>query len=115
MEGFFPKEKIKYTGNPVRKDILSLEGKVEQAFLHFGLERSKPVILILGGSLGAKTMNEALLRHMEEMEALGYQVLWQTGKYYYEDIKQRLTQTTLKHIHALEFIKNMRQYTSVYS
>ncbi len=107
MEEFFPKEKISYTGNPVRKDILSLEGKVEQAFLHFGLERSKPVILVLGGSLGAKTINEAILHHMEEMEALGYQVLWQTGKFYYEDMKSRLAATGLKHVHALEYIKNM--------
>jgi UDP-N-acetylglucosamine--N-acetylmuramyl-(pentapeptide) pyrophosphoryl-undecaprenol N-acetylglucosamine transferase len=107
MEAFFPKEKIKYTGNPVRKDILTLEGKVEQAFLHFGLERSKPVLLVLGGSLGAKTINEAVLRHMEEFEALGYQVLWQTGKVYYETMKAKLADTGLKHIHALEFIKQM--------
>lgn len=107
MEAFFPKEKIKYTGNPVRKDILTLEGKVEQAFLHFGLERSKPVLLVLGGSLGAKTINEAILRHMEEFEALGYQVVWQTGKFYYESIKAKLADTGLKHIHALEFIQHM--------
>ena len=107
MEVFFPKEKIKHTGNPVRKDILSLEGKVEQAFLHFGLERSKPVLLVLGGSLGAKTINEAMLRNMEEFEALGFQVLWQTGKFYYEAMKAKLADTGLKHIHALEFIKNM--------
>lgn len=107
MEAFFPKEKIKYTGNPVRKDILTLEGKVEQAFLHFGLERSKPVLLVLGGSLGAKTINEAILRHMEEFEALGYQVVWQTGKFYYESIKTKLADTGLKHIHALEFIQHM--------
>lgn len=107
METFFPKEKIKYTGNPVRKDILTVEGKVEQAFLHFGLERSKPVLLVLGGSLGAKTINEAVLRHMDEFEAMGYQVLWQTGKFYYEAMKAKLADTGLKHIHALEFIKNM--------
>ena len=107
MEAFFPKEKIKYTGNPVRKDILSLEGKVEQAFLHFGLERSKPVVLVLGGSLGAKNINTAMLRNMDEFEALGYQVLWQTGKFYYEAMKAKLADTGLKHIHALEFIKNM--------
>ncbi|HLW21149.1 MAG TPA: glycosyltransferase, partial [Cyclobacteriaceae bacterium] len=70
MEGFFPKEKIRYTGNPVRKDILSLEGKKEQAFIHFGLERERPVILALGGSLGAKTINEAILHSMDEFEAL---------------------------------------------
>jgi UDP-N-acetylglucosamine--N-acetylmuramyl-(pentapeptide) pyrophosphoryl-undecaprenol N-acetylglucosamine transferase len=107
MEAFFPKEKIKYTGNPVRKDILTLEGKVEQAFLHFGLERSKPVLLVLGGSLGAKTINEAILRNMEEFEALGYQVLWQTGKFYFEEMKAKLVATGLKHIHALEFIQSM--------
>ena len=107
MEAFFPNEKIKYTGNPVRKDILTLAGKVEQAFLHFRLDRSKPVLLVLGGSLGAKTINDAMLRHMDEFEALGYQVLWQTGKFYYEAMKAKLADTGLKHIHALEFIKNM--------
>lgn len=107
MQEFFPKGKINYTGNPVRKDILSLDGKVEQAFLHFGLERSKPVILVLGGSLGAKTINEAILHHMDELEGLGYQVLWQTGKFYYEEMKNKLAAAGLKHIHALEFIKNM--------
>lgn len=107
MESFFPAVKIRYTGNPVRKDILSLEGKVEQAFLNFGLERSKPVLLVLGGSLGAKTINEAVLKNMEEFEALGYQVLWQTGKYYYRDMKAKLDTSGLKHVHALEFIKNM--------
>src|SRR5690606_22807792 len=83
------------------------EGKVEQAFLNFGLERSKPVLLVLGGSLGAKTINEAVLKNMEEFEALGYQVLWQTGKYYYRDMKAKLDTSGLKHVHALEFIKNM--------
>lgn len=107
MQEFFPIEKMKYTGNPVRKDILSLEGKVEQAFLHFGLDRSKPVILVLGGSLGAKTINDALLQHMGELEALGYQVVWQTGRVYFEGIKHKLADSGLKHVHVLEFISHM--------
>ena len=107
MEKFFPKNRIHYTGNPVRKDILSLEGKKEQAFLHFGLERERPVILVLGGSLGAKTINMAILHNMKEFESLGYQVLWQTGKYYFPDMTQSLEQSGLKHIHAREYIQEM--------
>lgn len=107
MEKFFPKEKIHYTGNPVRKDILSLEGKKGQAILHFGLDPKKPVILVLGGSLGASTINYAVLRHMGEMESMGYQVLWQTGTYYFRKMAEALEISGLNHVHALEFIKEM--------
>jgi UDP-N-acetylglucosamine--N-acetylmuramyl-(pentapeptide) pyrophosphoryl-undecaprenol N-acetylglucosamine transferase len=107
MERFFPKNKIHYTGNPVRKDILFLEGKKEQAFLHFGLERERPVILVLGGSLGAKTINMAMLHNMKEFESLGYQVLWQTGKSYFSDMTRALEQSGLKRIHAREYIQEM--------
>lgn len=107
MDKFFPKGKISYTGNPVRKDILSLEGKKEQAFLHFGLQPKRPVVLVLGGSLGARTINHAVLHHMREMESLGYQVLWQTGKHYIREMAEALEKSGLKHVHALEYIREM--------
>lgn len=90
MERYFPKEKIQFTGNPVRKDILSLESIREEALAHFGLSSDKKTLLILGGSLGAKTINESIQQGIEKLLSQGYQVLWQTGKYYYESIHQAL-------------------------
>jgi len=107
MERFFPAKQIHYTGNPVRKDILSLHGKKEQAMNHFGLNPDKRVILVLGGSLGARTINQAMLQGMEDFSKAGFQVLWQTGKLYYEDIKQKVSASGLNGIHAMDFIKEM--------
>lgn len=107
MEKFFPEDKIHYTGNPVRKDILSLDGKKELAFIHFGLERYRPVLLVLGGSLGAKTINRAVLHNVIEFVALGYQVLWQTGKIYFQEMNEELEKLGVKYVHALEFIREM--------
>lgn len=107
MERYFPAEKIHYTGNPVRKDILSLKGKREKGLQHFGLDPAKPVILSIGGSLGARTINEALLKSMAGFEANGCQVLWQTGTYYYDNVVKKVTDSGLSHIFPREFIKEM--------
>jgi UDP-N-acetylglucosamine--N-acetylmuramyl-(pentapeptide) pyrophosphoryl-undecaprenol N-acetylglucosamine transferase len=107
MEKFFPGDKIQYTGNPVRKDILHLEGKKEKAFLHFELEEGKKVLLVLGGSLGARTINQAVLADMEGLEKEGYQVLWQSGKFYFSEMSEKVKASGLKHIHVLEFIREM--------
>ena len=107
MEGFFPASKIKYTGNPVRKDILQLEGKKQKALAEFGLEEGRKTLLILGGSLGARTLNLAMLKDMEALNQAGYQVLWQSGKYYFEEMRSKLKEANLQHIHLLEFIRQM--------
>jgi UDP-N-acetylglucosamine--N-acetylmuramyl-(pentapeptide) pyrophosphoryl-undecaprenol N-acetylglucosamine transferase len=107
MEKFFPADKIQYTGNPVRKDILHLEGKKEKAFQHFGLEEGKRVLLVLGGSLGARTINQAVLADMEGLEKERYQVLWQSGKFYFSEMAEKVKGSRLKHIHVLEFIREM--------
>ncbi|MCL6261152.1 undecaprenyldiphospho-muramoylpentapeptide beta-N-acetylglucosaminyltransferase [Aquiflexum sp. TKW24L] len=107
MEKFFPADKIQYTGNPVRKDILHLEGKKGKAFQHFGLEEGKKVLLVLGGSLGARTINQAVLADMESLEKEGYQVLWQSGKFYFSEMSEKVKASGLKHIHVLEFIREM--------
>lgn len=78
MEAFFPKEKIRYTGNPVRKDILSLPER-RAGLQHFGLE-DKPVCLVIGGSLGAGSLNRALSEGVEQLLRTDIQVIWQTGK-----------------------------------
>lgn len=107
MERFFPPEKIKITGNPVRKDILQLSGKKESALKHFGLEANRKTILVLGGSLGARTLNQAVLEDMEGLEKSGYQVLWQCGKFYFKDMQAKLEQSGLRHIQLREFIREM--------
>jgi UDP-N-acetylglucosamine--N-acetylmuramyl-(pentapeptide) pyrophosphoryl-undecaprenol N-acetylglucosamine transferase len=90
MGQYFPQEKLHFTGNPVRQDIIGLEGKRAEALAHFGLEAGRPVLLVLGGSLGARTLNEALLSGIDRLAGAGLQVVWQTGKYYYESVRQRL-------------------------
>lgn len=106
MEKFFPSEKIVYTGNPVRKDILELTGKREKALAHFGLEEGRQTVLILGGSLGARTLNQAVLKDINELNE-NYQVLWQCGKFYFKDMLQSLDGKGYDHIHLREFIREM--------
>ena len=107
MENFFPASKIKYTGNPVRKDILQLAGKKEKALAHFGLEADRKTLLILGGSLGARTLNQAMLKDMEAFDRDGYQVLWQSGKYYFQEMLTQTKEAGLMHVHLKEFIREM--------
>ncbi|AGA76601.1 undecaprenyldiphospho-muramoylpentapeptide beta-N-acetylglucosaminyltransferase [Echinicola vietnamensis DSM 17526] len=107
MEKFFPADRIHFTGNPVRKDILELASKKEEAWSHFGLSKDRPVILVLGGSLGARTINDAVVASMEHMVAQGYQVLWQTGKFYFEEMTAKLATAKLSHVHAMAFIREM--------
>ncbi|EAZ81361.1 undecaprenyldiphospho-muramoylpentapeptide beta-N-acetylglucosaminyltransferase [Algoriphagus machipongonensis] len=107
MDRFFPGEKIAYTGNPVRKDILDLDGKREKGCSHFKLEEGKKTILVLGGSLGARTLNQAVLKDMKKLQKEGYQVLWQCGKYYFKDMLEKTEAAGLPHIHLREFIREM--------
>jgi UDP-N-acetylglucosamine--N-acetylmuramyl-(pentapeptide) pyrophosphoryl-undecaprenol N-acetylglucosamine transferase len=107
MERFFPKEKLKLTGNPVRKDLLDLAGKREQGIEVFGLDPNRKTVFVLGGSLGARTLNQAMLKHMVDLEKEGYQVLWQSGKFYFKDMEVALEKAGLTHIHLREFIREM--------
>ena len=107
MERFFPKEKLKLTGNPVRKDLLDLAGKREQGIEVFGLDPNRKTVFVLGGSLGARTLNQAMLKHMVDLEKEGYQVLWQSGKFYFKDMEVALENAGLTHIHLREFIREM--------
>lgn len=92
MERFFPKEKIMLTGNPVRQALLDAKVTREEALKSFGLNTAKRTVLIVGGSLGARTLNESVLTHLEEIEKSGFQFIWQTGKYYSEQIAEELRQ-----------------------
>ncbi|MDN3205302.1 undecaprenyldiphospho-muramoylpentapeptide beta-N-acetylglucosaminyltransferase [Algoriphagus sediminis] len=106
MEKFFPIEKISYTGNPVRADILHLEGKKEKALEHFGLSPDLKTILILGGSLGARTLNRAMLKDIKALNK-EYQVLWQSGRFYFKKMLEATQDKDYEHIHLREFIREM--------
>lgn len=84
MERFFPSEKLVLTGNPIRQDVLSQQVSKEAAFDHFGLNKNKKTILIVGGSLGARTVNEAVEVNLEKLTS-NAQLVWQTGKNYAGD------------------------------
>ena len=107
MDKYFPKDKIVLTGNPVRKDIISVAQKVEQARSHFGFDSSVKTLLIIGGSLGAKTINESILNGIEKLIDAKVQVIWQTGKGYYNTYKAQLGKYDLKKIRVQDFVKEM--------
>lgn len=87
MERYFPKEKIIQTGNPVRQDLVAPASMREEAFRHFNLDPSKKTILVVGGSLGARTINESIEKGLDHFDRNNIQVIWQTGKSYAETKK----------------------------
>lgn len=108
MERFFPANKIKLTGNPVRQELLSTKVSREVAIKSFGLDSSKKTILIIGGSLGALTINESVLSHLPLIAQSNVQFIWQTGKYYSERIKESLEQQGKPdNLYVSDFISDM--------
>lgn len=107
MEKYFPKEKIVITGNPVRKDILTTREKRSAALQHFGFDGDTRTLLIVGGSLGARTINESIIGGIEKLQDAQIQVIWQTGKGYYEAYKARLARVDLTRIRVQDFVKEM--------
>lgn len=107
MERFFPKEKIMLTGNPVRQALLETTISREDAVRSLGFDPTKKTILLVGGSLGARTINESVLQHLDLVEQTDVQILWQTGKYYYADIQERLKGKQLPNLKATDFISDM--------
>jgi len=107
MEQFFPLEKIVFTGNPVRSDILNLEGKHQEGLKHYGLDPTKKTIAIVGGSLGARTLNEAMRDNTKFLEKYdGVQVLWQCGKFYEYEFSESST-AKLPNVQLRTFIDRM--------
>lgn len=90
MERFFPKDRILLTGNPVRQNLLDKNLSREECAAAFGLNPSKPTILLIGGSLGARTLNESVIRNLSRIAASSAQFIWQTGSYYKKEIEQTL-------------------------
>ncbi len=107
MEKYFPADKITFTGNPVRQDILDMSDKRSKGLTHFRLASDKPVVLILGGSLGARSVNNCISDGLSRFIDARVQVIWQTGKLYYEEMNQRADSKDLESIRILEFIREM--------
>ena len=107
MERFFPKEKIKLTGNPVRQNLLDAAISHDEAVRTFGLDPAKKTVLIVGGSLGARTLNESVLGAWDSIKDCDVQFIWQTGKFYYKDITEQLRGRELPNVHVCGFISSM--------
>ena len=107
MERFFPAEKIMLTGNPVRQQLLETTITHDEAVRSFGLDPSKKTVLLVGGSLGARTINESVLQHLDLVKDSGVQFIWQTGKYYSEEIATRLKGKDLPNLKVMDFITDM--------
>jgi UDP-N-acetylglucosamine--N-acetylmuramyl-(pentapeptide) pyrophosphoryl-undecaprenol N-acetylglucosamine transferase len=107
MDKYFPASKIVLTGNPVRDEVLNPLVKKSQACEFFNIGGDKPVLLVLGGSLGAKTINESLLAHAGEFEKENVQLIWQTGRLYYDRIREALDKSMLRNVRYFDFINRM--------
>ena len=107
MERFFPAEKIMLTGNPVRQQLLESTVTREAAVRSFGLDPEKKTILLVGGSLGARTINESVLQHLDLIKNGDVQFIWQTGKFYSAEIAERLKGHEMPQLKVLDFISDM--------
>jgi len=107
MSRFFPEDRIIKTGNPVRNDILDCTSKRAAGLEHFGLEEGKKTLLIIGGSLGARTINNTIADGIEKLLDSGCQVLWQTGKFYIEEMQSKVSHIDKNSLKVMPFIKEM--------
>ena len=107
MERFFPADKIILTGNPVRQNLLDTKLSREEAARQLGFDPEKKIILLVGGSLGARTINESVLQHLELVKACDIQFFWQTGKYYSAEIAERLKGEDIPNLKVTDFIADM--------
>jgi UDP-N-acetylglucosamine--N-acetylmuramyl-(pentapeptide) pyrophosphoryl-undecaprenol N-acetylglucosamine transferase len=104
LEKFFPKEKIRLTGNPIRKDLLEVKSKQVEGKDVFKLIHSKHTLLVLGGSLGARRVNQLIEANLDTFKALNVQVIWQCGKLYYQQYK---LYNELDNVQVHAFLNNM--------
>ena len=108
MERFFPEDRIVLTGNPVRRNLLDCGATPEQARQAMGADPNKKTILIIGGSLGARTINNAIIQGLKEIgETYGVQVIWQTGKLFDQPCREALEASGVKNVVQMPFISNM--------
>lgn len=113
LEKYFPAEKIVKTGNPIRAEILNLKRKDPAAYQFFNFSPERKTVLVVGGSLGARTLNETMAAHLDDFRKADLQLLWQTGETYYKNIDNRLLAEQDEHIRIVPFIRNMNDAYSM--
>lgn len=114
MERFFPKEKIVLTGNPTRQDLVVSEENRKSGYAYFGLNPELKTILLVGGSLGARTLNESVIASLASIEQSGVQLLWQCGNYYFKEISALREQGVIPgNVHLFDFLTRMDYAYSV--
>lgn len=106
MERFFPADRIILTGNPVRQNLLVQVDRTE-AFQYFGLNPDIPTALVMGGSLGARTVNQAMIAGLETLARSGVQVIWQTGRIYYQDALAAFEKCNCPNVKVTDFVSRM--------
>lgn len=109
MEKFFPKAKIQITGNPIREGLTTIQDKNKNAFENFSLDENKFTLLVLGGSLGAKSINQLISSNLSFFQENEVQILWQCGKFYYDEYKEKQTEM----VQVRPFIENMNDAYAV--
>lgn len=107
MDRFFPKDKIILTGNPVRQDLFSVEPKTKEAYQFFNLDPAKKTILVVGGSLGARTVNQSIIAGLEKLAQTDVQVIWQTGKFYIEAARKAAEPFASSKLIVTDFVSRM--------
>jgi UDP-N-acetylglucosamine--N-acetylmuramyl-(pentapeptide) pyrophosphoryl-undecaprenol N-acetylglucosamine transferase len=103
LERYFPKEKIILTGNPVRQDLIAIDSKRAEALTYFNLDSNKKTLLVLGGSLGARRINQLIEKEFEKINSQNVQIIWQCGKFYIEDYKKYNSEN----VQVMAFIERM--------
>ena len=106
MEKYFPKDKIMITGNPVRMDIVQSKGNISEALKFFGFIPGRKTLLVIGGSLGARTINESIKSGLNKLINENIQVIWQTGKLFFPQAQELLKGMESKNILVFDFIRN---------
>ena len=107
MQRFFPLDKMIITGNPIREGILGHDAQKEKAQIKFEIDKTKPTVLVVGGSLGALTINNAIAENLQQIKDMNVNLIWQTGVSYQHKSQQYITEVNVKGINAFTFIKDM--------
>ena len=107
MDKYFPKDKIVLTGNPVRNEILNLSNNKSEAISYFKLDPTRKTLLVLGGSLGARSINESIIRNMGTFADSGIQMIWQTGQIYYDEMIARSAEINFPEVRIHKFLDRM--------
>lgn len=113
LDVFFPKDKIVKTGNPVREEIIHIQKKEEEAYQFFDLNPNKKTVLVVGGSLGARTINQTIAAHLPQIAQMDIQLIWQTGELFYRTLPPEILIQATENIKIVPFIHNMNWAYSV--